>query len=451
MCPARSASRTGVRATKNAPSSRPTGRSITSNRLPIASPAGAIFFPQRPQLQLDERQYSPDFQRKITETATRAKSFDRAATISKIWSEQTIASRTVARIAEEVGHERTVTRDAEVDDFTHHRRQAEGIDPKHELVAVFVDGGRVQTRDETPGLGTGVHNERWHEDKIARLQTMTGLCHAVDPRPEPPECFRKPLLASEGEPRSPAAISPNISSEWQSFFDGKPKRTKAPVWQPKPLVRTCVGTMKPLEDFRWMVQAEAKRRHFFTAQKKAFVADGSHGNWSLWHRHFPNFVPILDFLHAAEYLHAAAKVLDAATFGYEWVRDVWRGRSGLVIAALRAAWDVRGIGYATLDEKHPLFAWQRAWTYLTNASDKLDYPRYRREGLPCTSRLIESQIEEFNARRKGSEKFWYESNAESMLQLVCATLGEDGPTLEDYFAHRPTSQLRRGDPKTPVI
>lgn len=402
-------------------------------------------------MQLNERQYSPDFQRKITETATRAKSFAEAATISTIWSEQKVASRTVARIAEEVGHERTVTRDAEVDDFTHHRRQAEGIDPKHKLVAVFVDGGRVQIRDETPGLGAGVHNECWHEDKIARMQTMTSLCHAVDPRPEPPECFRKPLLASEGKSRSPAAILPDISSELQSFFDGKPNRETAPVWQPEPLVRTCVGTMKPLEDFRWMVQAEAKRRHFFTAQKKAFVADGSHGNWSLWHRHFPTFVPILDFLHAAEYLHAAAKVLDAATFAYEWVRDLWQGRSGLVIAALRAALDVRGIGDATLDEKHPLFELQRAWTYLTNASDKLDYPRYRREGLPCTSSLIESQIKEFNARLKGSEKFWYESNAESMLQLVCATLGEDGPTLEDYFANRPTSQLRRGDPKTPAI
>ena len=120
-------------------------------------------------------------------------------------------------------------------------------------------------------------------------------------------------------------------------------------------------------------------------------------------------------------------------------------------SALRAALDVRGIGDATLDEKHPLFELQRAWTYLMNASDKLDYPRYRREGLPCTSSLIESQIKEFNARLKGSEKFWYESNAESMLQLVCATLDEDGPTLEDYFANRPTSQLRRGDPKTPAI
>jgi len=39
--------------------------------------------------------------------------------------------------------------------------------------------------------------------------------------------------------------------------------------------------------------------------------------------------------------------------------------------------------------------------------------------------LIESQIKEFNARLKGSEKFWCESNAEAMLELVCWTLREE--------------------------
>ena len=79
--------------------------------------------------------------------------------------------------------------------------------------------------------------------------------------------------------------------------------------------------MRPLEDFRGMVQAEAKRRHVFTAKKRAFLADGSHGNWTLRDRHFPDFVPILDFVHAAEYFHAAAKVQETPTRGCDWVRD----------------------------------------------------------------------------------------------------------------------------------
>jgi hypothetical protein len=61
---------------------------------------------------------------------------------------------------------------------------------------------------------------------------------------------------------------------------------------------------------------------------------------------------------------------------------------------------------------------------------------------------VESQINEFNACRKGSEKFWYESNAEAMLEIVCWTLQEDDETLEEDFASRRISQQRRRNPKT---
>jgi hypothetical protein len=403
-------------------------------------------------LKLGERRYSPEFQHKLAATAARTKSFAQTAALAKLWSGQSASSRNLGRVVEEAGAELAAKRDREVEDFTHHRRGPEGEDPKHALAAVFVDGGRVQTRDDEPGLGPGVHNEAWQEDKIARLQTMTTRCHSVDPCPEPPTCFQQPILHS-AKARGPE--SPDISKEIQDFLDAKPKppstREPAPKWQPKPLVRTCMATMKPLEEFRWMVQAEAKRRHFFTAQKRAFVADGSAGNWTLHARHFPDFVPILDFVHAAEYLHAAAKVVGSPSLAIDWVRDLWQGRGGSVIAALRAALDARSLGDETLDEKHECFALQRAWTYLTNASDKLDYPRYRREGLPTTSGLVESQIKEFNMRLKGSEKFWYESNAESMLQLMCRVLNEEGPTLSDHFEERATSAFRRSYSQTLAV
>lgn len=391
-------------------------------------------------MQLGERTYSPDLQHKLTETATRTRSFAQAAVIAELWCGQGVSSRHLGRIAEEVGAELVAQRDAAVDDFTHHRRDAEGTDPRHELAAVFVDGGRIQVRDATPGLGPGVHNECWKEDKIARLQAMTSPTHAQDPCPEPPPCFFEPILhpsATTDGPETPEGLN--------AFWDSRPPAVPAPerVWQPRPVSRTCVGTMRPLDQFRWMVQAEAKRRHFYTATKKAFVADGSSGNWTLRDRHFADFEPIVDFVHAAEYLHDAAKVVGSPAQGCQWVRDVWQGRAGAVIDQLRHALDERGVGEEARDEKHPCHRLQRAWTYLTNNADKMDYPRYRRDGLPTTSGLIESQVKEVNARVKGSEKFWYETNAEAMLQLICGTLGEDGPTLEDHFRNRPTSPFRR--------
>jgi hypothetical protein len=339
----------------------------------------------------------------------------------------------VARIAEEVGDELVVKRDALVEDFTHHRRGPEGPDPQHELAAVFVDGGRVQLREEASG--PGVHGQRWAEDKVARLQSMTTRSHSVDPCPELPRCFDRPVLHGP--------IVPEKSGEFVERLPRQAEAEKPVRWQPKPLTRTCVATIKTLEEFRWMVQAEAKRRHFFSATRKAFVADGSHGNWSLWERHFADFVPILDFVHAAEYLHAAGQAIGSSTQGQAWTQALWQGRSDEVIAALARELADREIGEETLAESHVLFELQRAWVYLSNASDKLDYPRYRREGLPTTSSLIESQIKEINGRLKGTEKFWHESNAEAMLQLVCRTLNENGPTLADDFATRPTSAFRR--------
>jgi hypothetical protein len=62
-------------------------------------------------------------------------------------------------------------------------------------------------------------------------------------------------------------------------------------------------------------------------------------------------------------------------------------------------------------------------TYLQNNRSRMDYPRYRHEGLPVTSALIESLVKELNYRVKGSEKFWNDGpNGEAILQVRAARL-----------------------------
>ena len=73
----------------------------------------------------------------------------------------------------------------------------------------------------------------------------------------------------------------------------------------------------------------------------------------------------------------------------------------------------------------------------------MDYPRYRREGLPTTSSLVESLVGEFNARVKGRGKFWNRPlGAEPILQLRAAVLSED-ERLTRHFAQRPGNPYRR--------
>ena len=81
--------------------------------------------------------------------------------------------------------------------------------------------------------------------------------------------------------------------------------------------------------------------------------------------------------------------------------------------------------------------------YLGNNRGRMDYPRYRREGLPVTSSLVESLVGEFNARVKGREKFWNRpEGAEAILQVRAALLSEDD-RLARHFAQRPGSPYRR--------
>ena len=84
-----------------------------------------------------------------------------------------------------------------------------------------------------------------------------------------------------------------------------------------------------------------------------------------------------------------------------------------------------------------------ALSYLRNNAGRVDYPSYRRQGLPTTSSLAESLVGEFNARVKGKQKHWNRpAGAEAVLQVRAALLSEDG-RLERFFAERPGSPYRR--------
>lgn len=79
--------------------------------------------------------------------------------------------------------------------------------------------------------------------------------------------------------------------------------------------------------------------------------------------------------------------------------------------------------------------------YLQNNQERMDYPRYRRLGLPWTTSHVESTVKIFNRRVKGSEKFWGETGAEAILQLRAAFLSEDG-RLDRHRKDQPSSPFR---------
>jgi len=88
---------------------------------------------------------------------------------------------------------------------------------------------------------------------------------------------------------------------------------------------------------------------------------------------------------------------------------------------------------------HPRAVVAETLTYLRNQQLRMKYDQYRRDGLPITTAHIESTIKQINHRVKGSEKFWNETGAESLLQLTADYLSDQAP-LNNFWQHRPTTR-----------
>ena len=110
---------------------------------------------------------------------------------------------------------------------------------------------------------------------------------------------------------------------------------------------------------------------------------------------------------------------------------------------------------AKLDENDPRKPIVDAARYLRNNRGRMDYPHYRRLGLPVTSALMESLVKEVNYRVKGTEMFWNDpERAEAILQVRAATLYDERPSraLPSHSAgvclcpplHRHLGRLSRG-------
>ena len=68
--------------------------------------------------------------------------------------------------------------------------------------------------------------------------------------------------------------------------------------------------------------------------------------------------------------------------------------------------------------------------YLTNNRTRMDYPSYRRQGLPMTSTLMESLMKEVSYRVKGTQKFWNDpTGANRILAVKAAAISEDDRLL----------------------
>jgi hypothetical protein len=392
--------------------------------------------------------YSPTALQKVTYAGVQATSFQQGSRDLQTLAELEVSSERVRRVTERIGAERVKERDAQAAAYEAlplpKQRETPVGQAAPTVACVQMDGGRLQLFDRAQPE----RNEDktfWREMKAGCLWSMTSDVLTADPCPQLPASFvdpermRKMVREIKGFAGSATASDETPSDE----AEAEEPRMDERAGRPKPLARSVVATRRNIEAFGKLLESEAHRRGFAGAQRKAFVADGSEGNWGVHQRHFSDYEPILDFIHALTYVYSAAMTGQAAPAGWqayrEWAQWVWSGQVERVIAALEIRQQELGVPADDAAKTSPAAIIATSLGYLRNQRSRMNYPEYRQQGLPITSTYVESTVKQINRRMKGTEKFW-SHGVEAMLTLVADHLG-DTPTREEFWRQRPRRLL----------
>ena len=387
--------------------------------------------------------YSPTALKKVTYAGTQAASFPRGSRDLKALAELDVSPERVRRATERIGDERVAERDAQAAAYEAlpipERRTMPADQPAPAVACIQMDGGRLQFFDRAEPE-RNADETFWREMKVGCLWSMISQVSAEDPCPQLPASFVDPERMRKMVREIKGFSGPVSSADDQADDDtAQEPRVDERAGRPKPLARSVVASRHEVETFGKLLASEAHQRHFAAAQRKAFVADGSDSNWGVWRRHFSDYEPILDFIHALTYVYAAAMAGRALKDGWqayrEWAPWIWGGQVDHVIAALELRQQELGEPTKETSKTTPSAIVAKSLGYLRNQRSRMSYPEYRKQGLPITSTYVESTVKQINRRMKGTEKFW-SHGVEGMLTLVADHLS-DTPTLTSFWRNRP--------------
>jgi hypothetical protein len=405
-------------------------------------------------LKVDE-DLSPELVERLTYLGTKLPSFRDAYEALDVLLRTKLSEKRVERQTERIGQERVAQRQAAIESWSQRtllekKTAPVGVKPPA-VAAVLADGGRLQLREPN-----AEKSSRWHEYKAGVLQGLKSEVHAVDPCPEIPPLYLQQAridkltrqitqVAAKTTTDEPKAATTTTSSD-DAEPAIPPDEIRPHGYEPPKIVdRDVAATRGTSQQFGRQLAAQAWSLGLFGAQRKAFVGDGQNWIWTEWERHFKafGFLPILDFIHALTHVYAAAMAGQDQTTGWRvyqrWIAWIWQGRVLDVIAEL--ADRQRELGPPTPDDgpTSPRTLVSSTLTYLQNQQSRMNYPEYRRQGLPITSAHMESTVKLINRRVKGSEKYWTERGAESLLQLTADLLSTSQP-LTEFWHTRPHRQ-----------
>lgn len=359
-------------------------------------------------------------------------SYPQAAEAMELLGGVKVSPRRIRRAIEKIGSERLKERQEAIAryqqlPFAQQQAGSQAVQAP-ELGVISMDGGRYQRRDYF-GEDCPEGQTHWRETKVGCLLSISSPEHEEDPLPELPDWLLHSKAVGQLAHTGEIALETGDSSP--------ATEEENPGWEAAELLeREVLASSVEAESFGWQLACRAWQRGFARAKRLAFVADGAATNWEIKRRHFPQAVGVLDLMHALSYAYAASLAIQEPAAYARWARWIWAGQVDRVIAELavhRARW---GPPPPKAKENDPRARVERAWTYYSNHRQRMNYPAYRRQGLPLTSSHIESTIKQINRRVKGTEKFWSRDCGEAILQLRADYLSDSQPMRQFWLRHQ---------------
>lgn len=333
-----------------------------------------LFPPQERDLNLPtEGHLSTHAAEKLVIEAATGSFDDAARKLNHDWN-TTLDGKQVQRWSERIGDHAVQRREAQLVALEKKNIRPPCKANEHELLVIGMDGGRVQTRLKNQD-GT-----RWREDKVL---TITSYLPGTSTR------------------------------------DGEPQK----------LLSSHLATMEQVDKFGRLARLEAERRGIRNAQQVIVMGDGATWIDGVADDHFPGAVRIVDWYHAAEHLHEAARATtdDESTsqeLAQRWKKLLWDGSFDELMRQLQAHCARVGVPPDDAAENDPRQVMRKTAGYFRARRDRMDYPHYRARGWPIGSGVTESGVKLYNKRVKGTEQFWNIQGVEAILQLRSEWLNE---------------------------
>jgi hypothetical protein len=265
------------------------------------------------------------------------------------------------------------------------------------------------------------------------VKTIEWVTQAVGKRVEaappagPPPSGRRIAAAVDGvmlptrEGYREARCASIYEPEWN------PARTPAAEAE---LRKEYVSTLAGREPFMAEVCRRVAARRSHPREVVGALGDGAPWIWEGYAAHLPNRIEILDFYHAMEHVSVVAAAMfgpasePATGFQQRIKKNLLRYGPGTLLRALRK-WQPATEAAAEVR--------RQALGYFTRNEHRMDYPTYRKLGLPIGSGAVEGACKHLVADRfKGAGMRWNVATAEPVLHLRAALLTHPNLDLRPY-------------------